>query len=364
MRRAHVVSAAICLVGTGGTPLPVLAGSPPVPVGEATAISPGVDVRSGAAGTYAAVTAPVPVAVGDGVRTDATGFGEVAYDDGSRTRLDVSTEFEVLELVDGPGGASTRTAMNVGRTWHRVESAGEGDGAFSVETSQATAAVTGTAFAIECTSDTECSFLVVEGSLRLTLPDGSVVDLVAPSSVDVVNGVAGPILPVTFDDAFGDPWLLDNGVRDTADGFADPASVYQAHGPEFAALAGEFTVIGTVTDSTCAAACYSNSAWAVGDSIDFTVSVGTSTTWTESGSQPCGFDDDGDGAIDRETGSLEQTDSYSVTPTASEVRDGIPQVTAFTGTRTTTVSVPQGTCDVAGSGFVSQSWTLEIVGSR
>ena len=49
-------------------------------------------------GAYAPVAASQPVAVGDGVRTDATGFAEVAYGDGSRTRLDVNTEFEVVAL--------------------------------------------------------------------------------------------------------------------------------------------------------------------------------------------------------------------------------------------------------------------------
>ena len=47
---------------------------------------------------YVPVAASQPVAVGDGVRTDATGFAEVAYGDGSRTRLDVNTEFEVVAV--------------------------------------------------------------------------------------------------------------------------------------------------------------------------------------------------------------------------------------------------------------------------
>ena len=116
------------------------------PVGDAVAIAAGVEVRAGLAGAYAAVTASQPVAVGDGVRTDATGFAEVAYSDGSRTRLDINTEFEVVALTDDAGNAVTRTEMGVGRTWHRVQAVGAASGGFEVVTSQATATVRGTAF--------------------------------------------------------------------------------------------------------------------------------------------------------------------------------------------------------------------------
>ena len=65
-----------------------------------------------------------PVAVGDGVRTDDTGYAEVVYVDGSLTRLDVNTEFEVVELTDDAGVSSTRTSMELGRTWHLVTTLG------------------------------------------------------------------------------------------------------------------------------------------------------------------------------------------------------------------------------------------------
>ena len=83
-------------------------------VGDAVAIAAGVEWRAGAGGSYAPVAASQPVAVGDGVRTDATGFAEVAYGDGSRTRLDVDTEFEVVALTDDAGNAVTRTAVGCG----------------------------------------------------------------------------------------------------------------------------------------------------------------------------------------------------------------------------------------------------------
>src|SRR5262245_14865930 len=171
-------------------------------VGDASAIEAGVEVRSGVA-PYEALAAVKPVAVGDGVRTDNTGYAEISYLDGSKTRLDIDTEFEVVELIDDAGVASTRTSMGVGRTWNRVESLGEGE--FTVETSQATATVRGTAFVLDCDTPTHCTYLVVEGVVQLTLPDGSVVLVVGPAKVDVVEGVAGPVTPVSLEEVLADP---------------------------------------------------------------------------------------------------------------------------------------------------------------
>ena len=138
-------------------------------VGDASAIEAGVEVRGGADAPFVLLEAVEPVAVGDGVRTDVTGFAEIAYLDGSRTRLDVDTEFEVVELTDDAGVSTTRTSMGVGRTWHRVESLGEGE--FTVETSQATATVRGTAFVLDCVSAGNCSYVVFEGVVEVALGD-------------------------------------------------------------------------------------------------------------------------------------------------------------------------------------------------
>jgi len=109
---------------------------------------------------FASLAAPSPVAVGDVLRTDATGYAEVAYFDGSRTRLDVNTEFTVLELVDEAGAAMVRAEMGLGRTWHRVGSVGEGDGGFSVETSVATATVRGAVTITDVTCVAVCTAAV------------------------------------------------------------------------------------------------------------------------------------------------------------------------------------------------------------
>lgn len=363
MRRLVALLVVVGVGGVGAASTSVSA-TAPVPVGDATAIAPGVELRPGVSGTFAALAAPTPVAVGDALRTDATGYAEVAYGDGSRTRLDVNTTFEVLELTDNAGAATTRTAMAVGRTWHRVESAGQAGEEFSVETSQATATVIGTAFMIACPTGDSCTYLVAEGSLRLTLADGTVIDLIAPSAVNVTNGVPGPVLAVPFDAVFGDPWLADNGSRDTVAGFADPATMFQSHGPAYGSLTGTFTGTRTITDVICVAECPDTPP--VGDvaertynfAVDCSAGVpcsgtvetqfvrqsetvtefvpmtfdGHTYTWGVTwNNAACFWDDNGDGAVDRETGSLTVTISWSLSPSIGEVRDESWHVTALDG---------------------------------
>lgn len=221
----------------------------PLAVASAELIDANVEFSTAADPEFAALTDPVDVAVGDRVRTDRTGFAVVEYFDGSLTRLDVDTEFEVLELVDDVDQSMIRTRMGLGRTWHRVQELGE-TGEYSVETAVATAVVRGTAFAISCVSDVECTFLVVEGTVLVQLADGSEVELVAPSILTVDADGAGDVAGLPFEGAFDDAWLFENANRDVeADaGFLSAAELYEAYGPGFATLSGTYT--GTLTDAT------------------------------------------------------------------------------------------------------------------
>ena len=208
-------------------------------IADAISIEAAVDARLGAATAFSPVTDPEPVAVGDTVRTDGTGFAEIAYFDGSFTRLDVDTEFEILELADDVAESGVRTRMGIGRTWHRVESLGEG-GTFAVETSVATAVVQGTAFSIACPTDLACTFTVIEGAIRVDLPDGASIELAAPSALTVDDAGPGEPVPVPWDAAFPDDWLLDNADRDTVTGFASAVEIYKTHGPAYASMVGSF----------------------------------------------------------------------------------------------------------------------------
>jgi hypothetical protein len=220
------IAATCSTVGLSAGPALASPEQDPVVVGDASPIEAGVEVRGGANAPFVLLETVEPVAVGDGVRTDTTGFAEIAYFDGSRTRLDIDTECEVVELVNDAGVSVTRTSMGVGRTWHRVESLGEGE--FTVETSQATATVRGTAFVLACETADSCTYVVFEGIIELTLADGTVVEVIGPAEVAVLGGVAGPVTPVTLDRLLSDPWLLTNANRDIAAGFGDLVEILGA----------------------------------------------------------------------------------------------------------------------------------------
>jgi hypothetical protein len=330
-------------------------------VADAISIEPSVDVRVGAATAFSPVADPAPVAAGDTVRTDQTGFAEIAYFDGSLTRLDVGTEFEVLELVDDVAGSLVRTRMGVGRTWHRVKELGEG-GEFSVETSVATAVVQGTAFSVDCPTEDACTFAVVEGALRIDLADGTAVDLVAPAGLTVDAAGAGAPVPISFDGAFGDEWLFENGGRDADASFPSPAEVFQAHGPAYGSISGTFAGQRTITTLECVAACENEPPIGDVDDRSYTFDIdcsagvpcvgtidtefrnagettrdttevvfdGTSYRWQLAYSSPaCFTDTDGDGEYDTETGNIDTVVSWVMTPTAAEIVDERWVVTAM-----------------------------------
>lgn len=183
-------------------------------------IDDGVDARTGDAADFASVSDPVPVTVGDTVRTDATGFAEIAYFDGSLTRLDIDTTVEVVALVDDPGGAEIRTSMGAGRTWHRVRGLA-GDDVYEVQTSVATATVRGTAFIIDCPTSDTCTFTVVEGTLEVTLLDGTTITVESGQQITVTadGDTDGPHpTPASFAD---DPWLVRNTTLDLDQDFPE-----------------------------------------------------------------------------------------------------------------------------------------------
>lgn len=183
-------------------------------------IDDGVAVRIGTA-DFSSVGAEVqPVALGDAVRTDGSGYAEVRYFDGSLTRLDVDTEFTVIELVDGPGAATIRTEMGFGRTWHRVAEL-TGNGVYEVETSVATATVRGTAFTVTCPEVDRCTFAVHEGAVEITVPGGDAITLAAGEEITIVaDEPPPPPTPLAGDPLAGDAWLADNTERDLDAGFA------------------------------------------------------------------------------------------------------------------------------------------------
>ncbi len=214
-------------------------------------IDAGVEARVAPSVVYEPVDSEIEARAGDGVRTDATGFAEIVYADGSLTRLDVDTDFEILTLADDETAAAT-TRLNAGRVWNRVEQAAGPDDAFEVDTPVASASVRGTAFVVSCATEKICIFAALEGTIVVTPRRGAAVTLEAPASLTVrASGISGDPVPLPFDAAFADPWFADNAARDAARGFADAAEMYEPYGPSAASLEGTFTGEREVTAWEC-----------------------------------------------------------------------------------------------------------------
>jgi uncharacterized repeat protein (TIGR01451 family) len=113
--------------------------------------------------------------IGDKVRTGADGLARIDYTDGSLTRLDHNTTFQVQELINNDTHKSIKTNLDVGRVWHRVEKLTKQEDRFEVKTVTAVATVHGTTFVNDCrfNGGQECSHIGIEGTfgVRTTLGD-------------------------------------------------------------------------------------------------------------------------------------------------------------------------------------------------
>ena len=111
--------------------------------------SSGVEVKPKGAAAFTAAKEGQALAQGDALKTDATGRAEIAYTDGSLTRLGFATEFAITKLTDKKGARQTQGTLSVGSTWNRAAKVSE-SGSFEIKAGGATAAVEGTAFAVNC----------------------------------------------------------------------------------------------------------------------------------------------------------------------------------------------------------------------
>ena len=149
--RVAVVAAVLVVFGAGSASASAPPGSAVRRAGwRRVAISAGVEVRPVSPGRMRRWRRASRCRSAMGCAPTRPGLPRWPTADGSRTRFDVNTEFEVVSLTDDAGNAVTRTQMGLGRTWNRVESLGSTGGGFVVETSQATATVRGTAFLVSC----------------------------------------------------------------------------------------------------------------------------------------------------------------------------------------------------------------------
>jgi hypothetical protein len=180
------------------------------------AIAPSVTARLGDAAAFEPVASKTSLGQGDQVRTDASGFAEVVFFDGSWQRIDHNVTLTLTELVDIEEGQTVRTGIDGGRAWQRVDALTSDEDAFEVDTPVAVASVRGTAFAIECAGDPiACDFSVVEGVVDVKVSSGSTI-AVQPGQVLTVPRAGEVTEPqnVGLDALRSNPWIAANLARD------------------------------------------------------------------------------------------------------------------------------------------------------
>ena len=124
---------------------------------------------------------------GDLVRTGVDGRAEIRYFDGSVTRLDRETEFEVtdLEMLEETGGKQVEGTQTSGRTFSRVVKLTDSESRFEVATPTATASVRGTIFDTRYLPDGGSVVWVLEGAVAVQGTDDRLVTVHAFEGVRV-----------------------------------------------------------------------------------------------------------------------------------------------------------------------------------
>ena len=130
-----------------------------------------VSVEAAGTTTFTPATDGEALHVGDTVQTDSVGLAEIDYAADSYTRLDVNTTFTITKLTDSQGNRQVNGTLQTGQTWNRTVALTQSE-SFQQQGAGTTAAVAGTAFVVDCTSPTQCTFTGVIDNVTLTGSNG------------------------------------------------------------------------------------------------------------------------------------------------------------------------------------------------
>jgi hypothetical protein len=151
---------------------------------------------------------------GDTVKTDATGKAEIDYSDDAYTRLDVNTTFTITKLTEEQGERQIEGSLEEGRTWNRTAAITE-SGSFEQSGGGATAAVTGTAFPVDCTiAAPDCLFTGVEGTyvLKGNGEEQTITPFQQCGSTD--GDLCDEVRTLTVDEMAAITWIQENLLKD------------------------------------------------------------------------------------------------------------------------------------------------------
>ena len=185
-----------------------------------------VEVRLAGQTEFSTAGSGDALAEGSVVRTDRTGLAAISYEDGSLTRIGPVSTYELTTLATHKGKREIVGRLDAGQTFHRVTKASGSGSRFEVQTSNAVAAVRGTAFAVQCLTPDVCEVGVTEGTVAVRTPDGQEVAVEAGHKVAVDNdGNLGDLQLLLQ----SDPWIernadIDNVGPESGTDSAEPAN--------------------------------------------------------------------------------------------------------------------------------------------
>ncbi|HEY8218453.1 MAG TPA: hypothetical protein VIH82_15045 [Acidimicrobiia bacterium] len=173
-----------------------------------------VEVKKKGKRAFKAATEGQKLAEGDTVRTDATGLAEIDYTDDAYTRLDVNTTFTLTKLTEDQGARQIKGSLDSGQTWNRTEAVTE-SGSFEQSGAGATAAIVGTAFALQC-DGAHCTLISAEHTVVWQSDENGEVRFVPQNGLCTSDGGAlcSETRILTDDEMAAIPWIQTNLVKD------------------------------------------------------------------------------------------------------------------------------------------------------
>jgi hypothetical protein len=167
--RLAAAGIAVLLLAFAGAALQSWLGASVSQVATLAYVSGEVEILPSGGDVWQPAEAGAQMEAGDRIRTGSSGAAELAFFDGSRTSLESETEITIARMSGRRGGGSRVIVLHqwVGQAYHRVQPFSDSTSRFEVETPTAVAAVRGTAFVTDVSSEGTTQVVVVEGLVNV-----------------------------------------------------------------------------------------------------------------------------------------------------------------------------------------------------
>ena len=206
-RQVRWASIPVAVLALSGFTAVLTQSSPASAAAQIRVIDPAVEWRPAGTSEFAEVRQSVDAAMHSLVRTGPSGVAELAYGDGSLTRLGPGTSYEIATLQASSSRREIVGRLDVGQTFHRVSKVSGSNSRFEVHTSNAVAVVRGTEFGVSCPVRDVCEVAVTHGVVSVGTPEGKSVSVTAGTRVRIgADGRLGPLQSLSPTD----DWIAGN----------------------------------------------------------------------------------------------------------------------------------------------------------